>query len=569
MADVKNTQAIFSALVESRASRRTGVTRKIESKAALKEAAETQLFTGCFLKESVEEKDVAEDIIDNIVVVTDPDKSVEDLEDRADDIQDAIEGSPEGEAAFSDEYVGDKVYACPICGESFFAEDDYAEGDMCPICKAEPTDGFLLQGIVSAIEPEEEEVEDEVTSEDEVTVADEESVEEEASTEIEDEAELVDDEPANESYKRDEDPEELTEGLFGFGKNKNKDGKDSNKKSLSAAKNSVIHAAQKMITISPRQVDEIKKGIPDGFLQNAINTETIDFDNIEAVYLVGNKLTIDDGSDCKHVCYLKEAIDPNKPLNADTKKIKETIFDLLVKKSPALKDQYKEMMDLIKLTDISKAFDSDAVDFNNLKAAYWNPSKSTITVVDTATKKVDLEVMVKKEVKESAEPNIEVDIEVNLPQVDAEDGIEINCDDEPCVPGITFDEESFDECLNGFAEENYGDCLDSMNVEEVVYSPDKDTLRVECRAVTKEGKKVPVSLEMKEEECDGKKATLTATESTNVFKIESKKPAFEFRVSKTNGVIRCESMKYGYVTTHSTAGKVKVEGFARSRKVGV
>lgn len=492
MADVKNTQAIFAALVESRATKNARSARKVESKPAVTENYGASMFTGRLLKEGLMDKDslevenknlvendnedVVEDIIDNIVVVTDPDKSVEDLEDRADEIQDAIEGSSEGEAAFSDEYVGDKVYACPICGESFFAEEDYNEGDMCPICKAEPTDGFLLQGVVSAIEPEvdAEEIEPEqVEPEADVDVDADEGA-------IESEDEIVnDDEAANESYNR---------------------------------------------------------------------------------------------------ASINEAAEGDKPLNADIKKVKETVLDLLTKKSPELEIDYKGVVDAIKPTDITNAYANEEIDLDNIAKAYYNPSAGTVDIEDAEGGKCTLSTVVKDSVnecgvaktslKEECEnicvepecgPAVEVEIEVNLPECD-------EC--EQYVPGVTFDEESFNSCLNQFADENYSDCIESLDVEEVVYSPDADVLTVECKAAVKGGSEVPISFKMKEEECNDGEAILSATESTNVFKVESKKPAFEFKVKKVNGAIKCESMRYGYTTTHSRVGKVKVEGFCRNKARG-
>lgn len=168
MANVSGTQAVFSAMLESkRAAKNAQSKRKVESKTPIAKkapvGAKTPVAGGRLIKESTiparrkvegEDNDVMDDVIDNIQVVTDPNKNADELESRADDIQDAIENSPEGEEAFSDEYVGDNVYACPICGESFFADETYHEGDACPICQAEPADGFLNQGVVAASEPD-------------------------------------------------------------------------------------------------------------------------------------------------------------------------------------------------------------------------------------------------------------------------------------------------------------------------------------------------------------------------------------------------------------------------------
>ena len=487
MADVRNTQEIFSAMLESRADRKEKSMRKLESKRLVREAIGAEMFTGRLLRESLENdqldaelevdaiqsnEDVVEDIIDNIVVVTDPDKSVEDLESRADDIQDAIEGSAEGEAAFSDEYVGDKVYACPICGESFFAEEDYKEGDACPVCKAEPTDGFLLQGVVAAVEPEEEEaieepeaVEEPVEEDEEPATEDEEVVEEPAAEDEseEDEVEIEDEEePAQESYNR---KNIAKEGIFGGSNSK-----------------SAVKSQFKALSANPGK-----------FVANPSDDDM--FFNVE---------------------------------------IKD-------------KNGFRNELDRLGYQQIKPNIYGKEVD-----------GAKVVAMIDGDKARISGDKNDVKYMKECDEPAVEVEIEVNIPSAE-----EPECDS--VVPGVELDETSFDACLNEFADENYGDCLDSLEVEEVTYCPEDDILKMECKATTKGGATVPVLFEMKEESCKDNKATLIAKESTNVFKVESKKPAFKFEVSRIGGAIVCEALKYGYITTHSKAGKVKVEGLARRK----
>lgn len=190
MADSNKIQELFSALMESNNSVREHVKNKrikLENKKTATKPITENVKSSSFLERALESmtpgavyeddnSEVMDDVIDNVAVVTDPEKSVDDLEVRADAVQDAIEGTPEGEEAFSDEYVGDKIYACPICGESFFADDAYHEGDICPICKAEPSDGFLNQGTVvantEAEESEEVEPVGQEASEEEISVVD-------------------------------------------------------------------------------------------------------------------------------------------------------------------------------------------------------------------------------------------------------------------------------------------------------------------------------------------------------------------------------------------------------------
>lgn len=215
MANAKDTQAIFSRLIENRNAKMANAAKKspLQEKKAINETKKVKKSFLTFALESME-PDVMDDVIDNIQVVTDPEKTVDDLEVRADAVQDAIDNAPEGEEAFSDEYVGDTIYACPVCGESFFADDTYQEGDMCPICKAEPTDGFLNQGTVVAS--------DDATSEEDIKGAEVEDKDEDTSEESEDETEVSADEPEEENEDEskeeskscdDEDKEELVESI--------------------------------------------------------------------------------------------------------------------------------------------------------------------------------------------------------------------------------------------------------------------------------------------------------------------------------------------------------------------
>lgn len=226
MADSNKIQELFSALMESNNSVREHVKNKsikLENKKTATKSITENVKSSSFLERALESmtpgavyeednNEVMDDVIDNVAVVTDPEKSVDDLEVRADAVQDAIEDTPEGEEAFSDEYVGDKIYACPVCGESFFADDAYHEGDICPICKAEPSDGFLNQGtVVANTETEEsEEVEPvgQEADEEEIPVGD---VEDEIA-EPEEGAE-EEEEKAEESSKAKESGETLTENM--------------------------------------------------------------------------------------------------------------------------------------------------------------------------------------------------------------------------------------------------------------------------------------------------------------------------------------------------------------------
>lgn len=367
---MKDTQAIFNMMLESKKARNKAKTESI--KRYKKEAEEAPVeFEGQLVKAQETDNTVMDDVIDNIQVVTDPEKTVDELEKRADDIQDAIEDSPEGEEAFSDEYIGDKVYACPVCGESFFSEEDYNQGDVCPICKAEPTDGFLLQGVVAAAE---------------------------------------------------ELPVEETES-----------------------------------DIEPDDSEE-----PEA---DAAETE-----------------------------YVQEPEQDSEPSGEG--------------KEESYNKKYKVVTEC------------DNGDCGNIEV--------TIDLDDN-------------------------EIEVTKPaQLEAE-----------------IDETTFEDTLNQFAEENYSGTIEDIKVTDASYDPSKDELCLDCVAECTNGRHVPMQFKLVERKCVGNRAILAARETRNVLKVESKSPAFNFNVRNDNGVLRCESMKYNFTTTHSTAGRVKVEGYCRAKKVRV
>lgn len=395
---MKDTQAIFTKMLEAKATNTPATAKKVvETKTAkkasfVKQEAAGHKVTGCLLRESDESKDIAMgDVIDNIQVITDPDKTVDELEKRADEIQDAIDGSEEGEAAFSDEYVGDKVYACPVCGESFFADENYKEGDKCPICNAEPTDGFLLQGVVAAVEDTEENDEDFEDFE-EPEDADEEKPEEDAE-ELEDADE---EEPATEACAK-----------------KAKDADEKREKAMEA---------RRRIAARRRRMEAAAK-------------------------------------------------------------------------------------------------------------------------------------------KECEAPSIEVTLNV------AADDASIGKKTAPECLSCELDEDSFEDALNDFADENYSDAVDEIEVTDACYNPESDELVLNCEAKCRGNKKVPMQFRMKESKHTKGRSVLLAREAKNAFRIDESKGGapFKFAVVRKGNKIACESLSYRYTTTHKTAGKVQVEGLHRVR----
>lgn len=110
-----------------------------------------------------------EGTVDDIMVVTDPDLTVDEYEDTLDDLQSIVDDTPDGEVPFTDEYIGDQVYACPVCGNNFFSDTEMEEGDVCPVC-GEEADGFVLVGEVQDTDDVADEDEDIDTDDEELDV---------------------------------------------------------------------------------------------------------------------------------------------------------------------------------------------------------------------------------------------------------------------------------------------------------------------------------------------------------------------------------------------------------------
>ena len=165
-----------------------------------------------------EEKDDVEGIIDGVLVVTDPEITPDEYEEVIDNAKEILEDTPEGEVPFNDQYVGEYLLTCPICGSSFINKDVLNVGDSCPICTEVPEQGFILNGQVATqedvelqndIKDNEEETFEEPTEEFE-----EEPVSEEDVEEVQDE--LLASEVTRESDKKLEESEKHIEDKYEF-----------------------------------------------------------------------------------------------------------------------------------------------------------------------------------------------------------------------------------------------------------------------------------------------------------------------------------------------------------------
>lgn len=162
----------------------------LESKRASKAASKKSLVEGV-KKANTKSKKLTEDVddpenldvpvdtdtdmndtVDDIVVVVDPELDADMADDFASELQDIVDGTPDGETPTIDDYVGDLTYTCPICANTFFSDHEMTDGEACPVCGETPT-AFVLAGSVAdadeAVEDTEEPVEDHEDVDDTVT----------------------------------------------------------------------------------------------------------------------------------------------------------------------------------------------------------------------------------------------------------------------------------------------------------------------------------------------------------------------------------------------------------------
>lgn len=110
---------------------------------------------------TVDDEEFPDDALDGVVVVVDPELDAEDMDDNLDQLQAIISGTPAGQQATTDEYIGDEVYTCPNCGNTFFSDEEMKEDEECPICGEVAVNGFILGGEVEDAEEDKEDIEDE------------------------------------------------------------------------------------------------------------------------------------------------------------------------------------------------------------------------------------------------------------------------------------------------------------------------------------------------------------------------------------------------------------------------
>lgn len=109
--------------------------------------------------EEIEEPDEAEGIMDGIIVVTDPETDTKDYEEIIEKAQDIMENTPEGEIPFDEEYLGQYMMTCPLCGTTFIEPEILEPGATCPVCLDTP-ESFIVVGKVEGDDEVNEDMEE-------------------------------------------------------------------------------------------------------------------------------------------------------------------------------------------------------------------------------------------------------------------------------------------------------------------------------------------------------------------------------------------------------------------------
>lgn len=103
--------------------------------------------------------DEVQGIVDDILVVTDPEITSDEYDEVIEKAQEIIEDTPEGEIPFNEDYIGEYAQTCPICGSTFIEKDILEPGATCPICLEQP-EAFIMVGKIEGNDNEEDDTSD-------------------------------------------------------------------------------------------------------------------------------------------------------------------------------------------------------------------------------------------------------------------------------------------------------------------------------------------------------------------------------------------------------------------------
>lgn len=90
-------------------------------------------------------------IVDDILVITDPEVTSDEYNEVIDRAQELVKDTPEGDIPLDTDYLDDFVQTCPICGATFAEDHMLQPGDACPVCLDTP-ESFILKGKIAADE---------------------------------------------------------------------------------------------------------------------------------------------------------------------------------------------------------------------------------------------------------------------------------------------------------------------------------------------------------------------------------------------------------------------------------
>lgn len=116
------------------------------SKMSLEEATLKALYDE--LDDSKEVTNV-DGIIDDVLVITDPEISGDEYDEIIERAQELVEDTPEGDIPLDEDYLGQYAQTCPLCGATFVTEEILEPGATCPICLDVP-EAFVMKGKLEA-----------------------------------------------------------------------------------------------------------------------------------------------------------------------------------------------------------------------------------------------------------------------------------------------------------------------------------------------------------------------------------------------------------------------------------
>jgi len=143
------------ACLESKKATKTA--KKLKESRRVVEDEFSDEFTDIEIDDTSDNDAIMPGIDTDVVVVVDPNNVDDgDYVDPAIAAAEIVDDTPDGEIPYTDEFIGDFTYTCPICGNTFFSDVEMHDGDECPVCGDTPN-GYVLVGQVEATPAQEDE----------------------------------------------------------------------------------------------------------------------------------------------------------------------------------------------------------------------------------------------------------------------------------------------------------------------------------------------------------------------------------------------------------------------------